>query len=312
MPRPAAPLAEFLLLALLALLWGSSYLFIKVAVAENPPITLIATRVSGAAIFLLCILWIRGERLPTDIGTWGRLGIQSFLNATGAWTVLAWGQQFVDAGLASVLNSTSPIFVFLFTAMVARRERLGGMRFFGACLGLFGVVLIVGPDTLRGLGSQAAGQIACLAGAVLYAAAAIHGRRFSHIGATATAAGTMIWATAVLVPAAFLFESPLDLAPSIDAVTAALCLSFLCTGAALLIYFPPLAHVGLPRRCEPSLPPGRHRRPSRDAASRRNPDPLNRLGPRFGHSRRCADQLASTLRIGRREGLTHPRRITDR
>jgi drug/metabolite transporter (DMT)-like permease len=147
------------LLALLALLWGSSYLFTKVAVAEIPPLSLIALRVAGAATFLLVIMAVRRERLPRDGRTWRRLLVQAFLNSIAAWTVLAWGQQFVAAGLASVLNSTSPIFVFAFTALATRH--LDGRKLLGACVGLLGVTLIVGPDVLQGLGDQVAGQIAC-------------------------------------------------------------------------------------------------------------------------------------------------------
>lgn len=228
---------ELSLLALLALLWGSSYLFIKVAVAEIPPVTLIALRVLSAAIFLMLMMGARSERLPRDARTWRMLLVQSVLNSIGAWTVLAWGQQYVDSGLASVLNSTSPIFVFLITALVTRHEALGGRRLAGAVLGLIGVALIVGVDVLRGLGDQVAGQIACLVGAALYAGAAIYGKRFGHISAVATATGTMIWASIVLVPFSLLLDRPWTLAPSQTALAATAILSILCTGVALLLYF---------------------------------------------------------------------------
>ena len=70
--------------------------------------------------------------------------VQAFLNSIGAWTVLAWGQQYVDSGLATVLNSTSPIFVFFITFFFTRHETTGGIRLLGACLGVLGVTLIVG------------------------------------------------------------------------------------------------------------------------------------------------------------------------
>lgn len=228
---------EYLLLCLLAFLWGSSYLFVKVAVAEIPPVTLIALRVSGAALFLSVVLLVRGGRMPREARTWARLGVQAVFNSIGAWTVLAWGQQFVGAGLAGVLNSTSPIFVFLFTAAISRHEALGGRRLAGALLGFAGVVLIVGADAISGLGQAVAGQLACLIGAMLYAGAAIYGRRFAGIGALETALGTMIWASAVLVPLAFVVEEPLALRPAVPALAATAALSILCTGAALLIYF---------------------------------------------------------------------------
>ncbi len=237
-------IVELALLGLLALLWGSSYFFIKVAVPEIPPVTLIAIRVTVAALFLLAVLSWRKDRLPRDARTWRMLLLQSVFNSTAAWTLLAWGQQYVDSGLASVLNSTSPIFVFLFTVFITRHEATSGLKLFGACLGLFGVTMIVGVDALAGLGQQVAGQLAAIAGAVLYACAAIYGKRFAHISATATAAGTMICAAMVLVPASLMLEHPWTLSPSVKAVAAASVLSVLCTACALLIYFRLLRTLG--------------------------------------------------------------------
>jgi drug/metabolite transporter (DMT)-like permease len=158
--------------------------------------------------------------------------------------VLAWGQQFVDAALASVLNSTSPIFVFLFTAFVTRHEALGGRKLVGALVGLFGVMLIVGFDALSGLGAQLLGQFACLFAAALYACAAIYGKRFDHLPAVATAAGTMICASATLLPLAFVVEKPWAINPSPAAIGATIILSVFCTGVALLIYFRLVRTIG--------------------------------------------------------------------
>ncbi len=244
MTTPHSLKTELPLLALLAMLWGSSYLFIKVAVAEIPPITLIAVRVTGAAAFLLVVMVFRNEELPHDSRTWRMLYLQAIFNSIGAWTVLAWGQQFVDAGLASVLNSTSPILVFMFTAMITRHESLGGRKLFGALVGFFGVILIVGLDALHGLGAQVAGQLACLTGAAFYACAAIYGKQFSHLSAVATATGTMICASATLFPLAFIVESPLATVPSAAAIGATIILSMFCTGVALLIYFRLVRTIG--------------------------------------------------------------------
>ncbi|KGF70502.1 hypothetical protein LL06_05175 [Hoeflea sp. BAL378] len=234
---PIRKTREFALLGVLALLWGSSYLFIKIAVAEIPPISLIALRVSVAAILLVALVAWRGRRFPRRLSDWRMFMLQAWFNSIAAWTVLAWGQRHVDSGLASVLNSTSPIFVFLFTALVTRHEPAPPRKLLGACLGLGGVVLIVGPSALQGLGSDLAGQIAVLSGALLYACAAIYGRRFSHLPAEVTAAGTMICASAVLVPASLLVDRPWQLSPSLAALAAALALAVLCTALALVLYF---------------------------------------------------------------------------
>ncbi len=228
---------ETALLLLLAGLWGSSYLFIKIAVLDIAPLSLIALRVSGAAGFLLLVMAFRSERLPRGLQTWRRLFVQAVLNSIGAWTLLAWGQQSVDAGLASVLNSTSPVFVLLIMTAMSRHEGLSARKLFGALLGLLGVVLVVGTDVLQGLGDQVAAQFACLAGAALYSGAAIHGRSFPHLTPLAIATGTMIWASVVLIPLAIVMERPWTFTPGLDAWIATAALSIACTGIALLLYF---------------------------------------------------------------------------
>jgi drug/metabolite transporter (DMT)-like permease len=228
---------ELTLLALLALLWGSSYLFIKIAVEEIPPLTLVAVRVAIAAVFLLAVMGWRGDGLPRDGKTWRMLFIQALFNSIGAWTLLAWGQQYVDSGLASVLNSTSPIFVFFITALVTRHETVNFLKLGGACLGVVGVLLIVGIDVLQGLGQQVAGQMAVLGGALLYAGAAIYGKKFVNLPATVTAAGTMLWASVCLVPLCLIVERPWTLSPSGQSIAAVIFLAVFCTGMALLIYF---------------------------------------------------------------------------
>lgn len=240
---PAPRLREFALLGLLALLWGSSYALIRVALESFPPVTLIAIRVSVATVFILALVAWRGERLPRDAATWGRLLVQSLLNSVGAWLVLAWGQQHVESGLAGVLNSTSPIFVFLIASALS--GRVGEMsKLAGAVLGLGGVVLIVGAGALEGLGKNVLAELAVLSGAMMYGGAAIYGRRFAHLPPTVTAAGTMIWASVILCPLSIVVDRPWTLAVSDASLAAALTLGVVCTGLALLIYFRLVVTIG--------------------------------------------------------------------
>ena len=235
---------ESALLCLLALLWGSSYLLIKVAVETIPPITLIVIRLFIAAIFLSAIVIWKGERLPRDGKTWRLLLVQSFLTSIGAWTVLAWGQQFVDSALASVLNSTSPVFVFLITFFFTRHETTSWLKLFGTCMGVVGVALIVGADALQGLGQQVLAQLAVLSSAVMYAGAAMFGKRFTHLTPLMTATCTMLWASLFLVPLSLVIDEPWTLAPSTLSMMAAVTLAVLGTGVALLIYFRLLRTLG--------------------------------------------------------------------
>lgn len=231
---------ELALLAVLAGLWGSSYLLIKVALATIPPVTLMAIRVTLAALFLLLIMRIQNEKLPTDRRTWRDLFVQSLLNSSVAWLVLAWGQQFVPSGMAGVLNSTSPLFVFLITALASRGTSgatHSWLKIAGVVLGFVGVLLVVGMDSLRGLGQQTLAQAAVLFGAFLYACAALNGKRLAHLSPLVTATGTILWASVSLLPLSLLLDHPWTLTPSSSSLFAAATLAILCTGIALIIYF---------------------------------------------------------------------------
>jgi drug/metabolite transporter (DMT)-like permease len=237
---------ELGLLGVLAIVWGSSFLLIKVALATIPPVTLIAARVSIAALILLIVMRVQRIALPGEWRIWRMLLVQAFFNSIGSWTMLAWGQQYVDSGLAGVLGSTSPIFVVLITALVARHEAVSARRLMGTLVGAVGVVLITGTAVFHGFGQQVFGQLAILLGSVLYACAAIHGTRFSAspATATATAAGTMLWATACLCPLSLILDRPWTLTPSLLSVAAALLLGIVCTGGAMLLYFRLLRSLG--------------------------------------------------------------------
>ncbi|MEO1293208.1 MAG: DMT family transporter [Pseudomonadota bacterium] len=160
------------MLGLLAMLWGASYPLIKVALETIPPVTLIALRVGIAAPALLLLLAAQGGVLPQDRRTWLGLLLLAVFNSIGAWSLLAWGQQFVDSALASILNSTAPVFVFLMTVLF-----LGGrgspLKALGAALGIAGVACIAGPAALSGLGRDLVAQAAIVFGAFLYACAQI-------------------------------------------------------------------------------------------------------------------------------------------
>ena len=231
---------EFILLAALAGLWGSSYLLIKLALIGLPPVTLMAIRVTLAALFLVVVMRLRGEHLPTDSRIWRDLFVQSVLNSSVAWLVLAWGSQYVPSGTAGVLNSTSPLFVFLLTAGSANASssaNTSALKILGVVLGFVGVLLVVGVDALRGLGQQTWAQAAVLFGAFLYACAALNGKRLAHLSPLATATGTMLWATLSLVPLSLALERPWAITPSVTSLAAAVTLAILCTGIALIIYF---------------------------------------------------------------------------
>jgi drug/metabolite transporter (DMT)-like permease len=178
---------ELGLLLALATLWGASYTFIKLGVATIPPITLIAARTLIAGLLLVIIMRWRGRTLPRDVATWRRFLFQACLNSVIPWTMLAWGESALDAGLATILNSTSPIFTFFLTLAVTQHEAVTTRKLFGVIAGMAGICLIVGMQALGGLGEQLTAQIVTVLAAICYAGAAVFGRGFKNLDPMAPA-----------------------------------------------------------------------------------------------------------------------------
>jgi len=236
-PRPQNLARELALLLLLATLWGASYTFIRVGVATIPPITLIAARTAIAGIMLWAVMRWRGMRLPSDAANWRRFLFQACLNSVIPWTLLAFGERTLEAGLATILNSTSPIFTVLLSLAVSRREALTPRKLVGVVTGMAGISLIVGVQALGGFGQQLMAQILTVLAAVCYAGAAIFGRGFKNLDPIAPAAGSLICGAAILIPASLSMERPWMLAPSTSSVLALIALAVFSTALAFVIYF---------------------------------------------------------------------------
>ena len=228
---------ELALLLLLATLWGGSYTFIKLGVATIPPITLIAGRTLIAGVLLLMVMAWRGVRLPRDAATWRRFLFQACLNSVIPWTLIAWAERSVDAGLATILNSTSPIFTFFLTLTVAQHDKPSVRKLLGVAAGMAGICLIVGVQAFGGLGEQLVAQIAIVAATICYAGAAVFSRGFKGLDPMAPAAGSLLCGAVVLVPVSLVVERPWTLTPSGLSVLALLGLAVFSTAIAFAIYF---------------------------------------------------------------------------
>ncbi len=238
-PGPASfqPAFEWALLAVLATCWGASYTFIKIGVATIPPVTLIAARTLIAGTLLLAVLRMRGVKLPAEPAMWGRFMLQACLNSVLPFTLIAWAERSVDAGLATILNSTSPIFIFLLGLGIGGAEKPTLRRLFGVGAGLAGICLIVGVEALNGLGHSLLAQLGLVAAAVCYGCAAMFGRVFKGLDPMVPAAGSLLSGAAMLLPASIAIDRPWTLAPSAASMGAVLALAVLSTALAFTIYF---------------------------------------------------------------------------
>jgi drug/metabolite transporter (DMT)-like permease len=228
---------ELALLLALSALWGASYAFIKLGVESIPPITLIAARTLIAGALLAAIIRWRGLRLPEDFATWQRFLVQACLNSVVPFTLIAWAEQTTDAGLATILNSTSPIFAFLLTAFVTRHEAVSGRKLFGVTTGLAGICLIVGVEALGGLRHQVLAQLAIVVATICYAGAAIFGKGFKDLDPMMPAAGSLLCGAAILTPTSIVVDRPWTLAPSWESILALVALSVFSSALAFAIYF---------------------------------------------------------------------------
>ncbi|WP_369649934.1 MULTISPECIES: DMT family transporter [unclassified Variovorax] len=228
---------EWMLLAVLATCWGASYTFIKIGVQTLPPVTLIAARTLIAGLLLLGLLRLRGVRLPREPVMWRRFALQACLNSVLPFTLIAWAERSVDAGLATILNSTSPIFIFLLGLGMGGAEKPTLRRLFGVAAGLAGICLIVGFEALHGLGHSLLAQLGLVAAAVCYGCAAMFGRVFKGLDPMVPAAGSLLCGAAMLLPASLAIDRPWTLAPSAASMAAVLALAVLSTALAFTIYF---------------------------------------------------------------------------
>ncbi|MCA1407511.1 EamA family transporter [Ensifer sp. IC3342] len=228
---------ELLLLLALASLWGASYTFIKIGVETIPPVTLIAARTLLAGAILLAVIGWRGLSFPRDAATLRRFLFQACLNSVFPFTLIAWAERTIDAGVAVILNSTTPIFAFLLTALVTRHEPVTARKFVGVIAGLTGISLIIGLEAFRGVGDELVPQLAVILATICYAGAAIFGKSFKGLDPMIPAAGSLLAGAALLVPTSLIVDRPWTLNPSPESLIALVCLSAFSTALAFVIYF---------------------------------------------------------------------------
>jgi drug/metabolite transporter (DMT)-like permease len=228
---------EFALLATLATLWASSYTFIKIGIDTIPPVTLIAARTLIAGGILILVMRWRGIRLPWDAASWRNFAIQACLNSVVPFTLIAWAEKSIDAGLAVILNSMTPVFTFLITWLWSRHEATSLRKLAGIALGLGGTCIIVGGQAFAHVGQELGAQLAVVLATMCYAGAAIFGRNFKNLDPMAPAAGSLLSGAMILLPLSLVVDRPWTLVPSQASIMALIGLAVFSTAMAFVIYF---------------------------------------------------------------------------
>ena len=236
---------EWLLLLALSVLWGGSFFFAKLAVAELPPFTIVLGRVGLAALALNLLVRATGHRMPRDRASWAAFFAMGALNNLMPFSLIVWAQTQIASGLASILNGATPLLTVLLAHWLTDDERLTWNRLAGVLLGLAGVGVMIGLEALSGLGLHVVAEVAILVATLSYACAGIFGRRFRGLPPLVTATGQVTATSLMMLPIALAVDRPWTLAmPHALTLAAVAGLALLSTALAYLLFFRILAVAG--------------------------------------------------------------------
>lgn len=239
--------AQWAMLLLLSVLWGGSFFFAGIAVTGLPPFTIVLLRVALAAVVLNLAMPQMGLAMPRDGKSWAAFFGMGLLNNAIPFCLIVWGQTQIASGLASILNAMTPVATVVVAHLLTQDEKMTGNGLIGVLIGLAGVVCMIGPGVLSGLGDNLWAQAAVLGATVSYAFAGIFGRRFKAMGIPplATATGQVTASTLLLAPVALLVDQPwtLDM-PGLDVWAAVAGLALLSTTFAYILFFRIMASAG--------------------------------------------------------------------
>ncbi|TFG65734.1 MAG: EamA family transporter [Anaerolineales bacterium] len=226
------------LLSLLGVIWGTSFLFIKIIVNEVPPLTLVAGRTGFAALILWGIIVLQKIPLPKDRKVWYAFAIVGIFNGALPYTLISWGEQFIPSGWASLLQATTPIFTILAAHFMTLDDRITGKKAFGVILGFTGVGLLMLPEIQVGNLGPAWGMLAIVGSSISYALASIFARkRLQGQPPMLSTAGQLTFGFAYILPLSIIFDRPFLLTPSTNVWLSWAALTLFGTVIAYNIYY---------------------------------------------------------------------------
>ncbi len=230
----------------LGLIWGMSFLFFKLGVQDMSPTVLVFVRSASGAVTLALIMRLTGRalfggKLRERIGHFAVMGIT---NAVIPWVAIAWGEQSISSGLASILNATTPFWAAVFIFWVIPTERPSPVNYLGLLLGIAGVVILVIPDiTAHGLSGNALGALAVVVASMSYAVSALYQRvKMRGMDIFQQSLGQLLASSAVVFPLAAPFVPSVHL--TLVSMGAVLALGALGSGVAYLLYYYTLNTLG--------------------------------------------------------------------
>ncbi|MET1026669.1 MAG: DMT family transporter [Dongiaceae bacterium] len=243
--------AEFGLLLLLGLFWGSSFIAIKIAVENGlPPMTLATYRIAIGAAVLCGLAIAKGQAWPRGRRLWSRLVFLGVIGNSLPFFLIGWGEQYTPSNLAAILMAVIPIFVVILAHLMTPDEKLTFGKGFGVVLAMIGVIVLVGVDALRefgavgGIGASVIGQLAILGGTVSYSLYGVHTRRLPPMGPEMTVGTILLMALVVMLPVWLWHDRPWQVAHTAPTLLAVLWLGVISTAIGNLLFFVILRRAG--------------------------------------------------------------------
>ena len=238
---------DWVIFLLLGFIWGSSYLFIKLAVDDFGTFTLVALRLIVGGYLLWIVIRVAGQELPRDRRIYGHLIVMAIINITIPFLLITWAEQSVESSLAAILTSPVPLFAIVLSALFLPDEPMRVNGLIGLIVGFIGVVIITSRG-LTGAGSSLIGEIALLGAALSYAAGAVYSRRnVRGVPPMIPAVFQVTFAAIIVGVLAIILERPWEARPDAQAVFSILWLGILGSGIAYLFVFRLFAHWGATR-----------------------------------------------------------------
>ena len=236
--------SEWAMLVLLSVFWGGSFFFVEVALRGFEPFAIVFLRVVLAAIILVGVVNLSGQRMPSSLRAWGAYFVMGALNNAIPFCLIVWGQTHIDSGVASILNATTPIFTVLLAHFLTSDERLTIRKFLGVIIGFLGVYVMMQPELKDGFSWRGLGLIAVLGAAVSYSLAGIFGKRFKQTAPLVNSAGMLACSSIIMLPLILITGAFSSSQPSAASLAAIFGLATISTVLAYLLYFRILSSAG--------------------------------------------------------------------
>ncbi len=236
---------HWIVFTVLGVIWSASFLWIKIALAEIGPITLVALRVlfglafAGGAVFLQRVPW------PRSWQEWSPFLLLGLTSVAAPFFLITWGELSIDSAVAAILNATVPLFTIVIAHLFLGDDKMTVQRVLGLFVGFVGVIVLMSQDLNHGSSNSLLGQVAVILASFLYAASSVYARRTTqHAPGLVRGAGPLVSATLAMWIAAPLLERPVEIPRLPLTWIAILWLGALGTGLAIILWYYLLHEIG--------------------------------------------------------------------